>query len=415
MTSSATSGQPDQAELSSQGAEPARPGPFAGLKVLDFTWAAAGPVATTFLAFLGADVVKVEQSSRPDLMRVSDRQYGYGAVTNYNESPLFNELASGKRSVELNLADPDDFRTALELATVADVLIENMRPGKIEKLGLSYERLREVNPGLVMCSVSATGRSSVAGPPGYAPIFWAEGGGAWLTGWPDRPPGLVRGPVDLHAAAFACLGIVSLLRRREETGRGGYLDCSAVEAVTATLGAQLIEAQVGPEPTRGGNEWPGTVLNDVFPCLGDDQWLALTLRDDADVASFVEAMRSDFGVVISAADLVGGDDAWKNVARVTEGLRVEDLERCLVAGGVAAAQSTSLRTAMSDPRLTDRQALQSIFHGTLGEQVIVGLPWFVDDVPYPVRGPAPVLGADMADVLHDWLGRAATTGEVTDD
>jgi crotonobetainyl-CoA:carnitine CoA-transferase CaiB-like acyl-CoA transferase len=381
-------------------------GPYAGLKVLDLTWAAAGPVATTFLAFLGADVVKVEQSSRPDLMRVSDRQYGYGAVANVNESPLFNELASGKRSIELNLADPDDFRTAMELATVADVLVENMRPGKIEKLGLSYERLREVNPGLVMCSVSATGRSSVAGPPGYAPIFWAEGGGAWLTGWPDRPPGLVRGPVDLHAAAFACLGIVSLLRRREQTGLGGYLDCSAVEAVTATLGAQLIEAQVDlPEPSRRGNEWPGTVVNDVFPCLGEDKWLALTLRDDADVARFVETMRREFGVRVSPAEIVEMGESWKNIARVTQGLAVEDLERVLVADGVAAAQSTSLRTAMTDPRLTDRLALQSIFHDKLGEQVIVALPWFVDDAPYPVRGPAPVLGADMADVLADWLGR----------
>ena len=227
-----------------------------GLKVLDFTWAAAGPVATTYLSFLGADVVKVEHGSRPDLMRVSDRQYGYGAVRSYNESPLFNELASGKRSIDLDLRQPGDLQTAVDLAAVADVVLENMRPGKFEKLGLSYQRLSELNPRLIMCSVSATGRSSAAGPPGYAPVFWAEGGGAWLTGWPERPPGLVRGPVDLHAAAFACLGILSLLRRREITGAGGYLDTSAVEAVAAVVGAQLIEAQVAeqagwPKPPPG--------------------------------------------------------------------------------------------------------------------------------------------------------------------
>ncbi|MDB4873048.1 MAG: CoA transferase [Massilia sp.] len=379
--------------------------PLSGLKVLDFTWAAAGPVATTFLAFLGADVVKVEQSSRPDLMRVSDRQYGYGAVTSYNESPLFNELASGKRSIELNLADPADHKVALELAAEADVLIENMRPGKFEKLGMSPERLRELNPGLVMCSVSATGRSSVAGPPGYAPVFWAEGGGAWLTGWPDRPPGLVRGPVDLHAAAFACLGIVSLLRRRERTGEGGYLDCSAVEAVTAVIGAQLIEAQSDlPEPVRRGNDFPGTLVNDVFPCAGEDQWLALTLRDEADVTRLIEVLHEQFGASLSPQDVLDADNAWKNIARVSQALDVVELERSLVAAGVPAAQSTSLRTAMSDSRLTERQALQSIFHDALGEQVIVALPWFVDGAPYAVRGPAPVLGADRDDVLREWLG-----------
>lgn len=382
------------------------PGPYTGLKVLDFTWAAAGPVATTFLAFLGADVVKVEHHSRPDLMRVSDRQYGYGAIKSINESPLFNELNADKRSIELDLAEPADLQTAIELARAADVLIENMRPGKIEKLGLSYARLSELNPGLVMCSVSATGRSSVAGPPGYAPVFWAEGGGAWLTGWPDRPPGLVRGPVDLHAAAFACLGILSLLALRKLTGRGGYLDVSAVEAVTATLGAQLIQAQAGQgEPERCGNTEPGTVVNDVFPCLGDDQWLAVTLHDHDELLRFIGVLRSEFGIELTPAEMTDSTDGWKNVARATENLAAEDLEHCLVAEGVAAARSASLRAAMSDRRLLDRQALQTIHHDVIGDQVIVALPWFRNGVPYRVGHPAPALGADGADVLRDWLGR----------
>lgn len=381
-------------------------GPYEGLKVLDFTWAAAGPVATTFLAFLGADVVKVEQSSRPDLMRISDRQYGYGAIKSINESPLFNELNADKRSIELDLTRPDERQTAIALASVADVVIENMRPGKIEKLGLSYAGLSERNPGLVMCSVSATGRSAVAGPPGYAPIFWAEGGGAWLTGWPDRPPGLVRGPVDLHAAAFACVGILSLLARRKYTGRGGYLDVSAVEAVTAMLGAQLMEAQVVPDKqARCGNLAPGTLVNDVFPCLGEDRWLALTLRDHSDVRRFSEVLRDEFAVELPPAEITDGADGWKNVARVTQNLAPEDLERCLVANGIAAAQSASLRAAMSDARLVERQALQTIHHDVIGEQVIIGLPWFRNGEPYRVRGPAPVLGADGPAVLREWLGR----------
>jgi benzylsuccinate CoA-transferase BbsF subunit len=346
-------------------------------------------------------------------MRVSDRQYGYGAVRSYNESPLFNELASGKRSIDLDLRQPGDLQTAVDLAAVADVVLENMRPGKFEKLGLSYQRLSELNPRLIMCSVSATGRSSAAGPPGYAPVFWAEGGGAWLTGWPERPPGLVRGPVDLHAAAFACLGILSLLRRREITGTGGYLDTSAVEAVAAVVGAQLIEAQVAeqagwPEPARRGNEFPGTLVNDLFPCAGEDQWLALTLRDEADVTAFLDLLAGRFQVTVSRAEILGGDAAqqWKNLARLTESIDVTELEAACAAVGVPAARSTSLRAAMAEPRLTQRHALQSIVHDVLGEQVIVALPWLLDGAPYPVRGPAPVLGGDHEDVLRDWLGKA---------
>lgn len=388
-------GQPDAPSL-----------PFAGLKVLDFTWAAAGPVATTFLSFLGADIVKVEQSARPDLMRVSDRQYGYGAISSYNESPLFNELASGKRSIELDLANAEENALAVDLATQADVLIENMRPGKIEKLGLAYPRLRELNPRLIMCSVSATGRSSVAGPPGYAPVFWAEGGGAWLAGWPERPPGLVRGPIDLHAAAFACLGILALLRRRDSTGEGGYLDTSAVEAVTAIIGAQLIEAQTGErEPVRSGNQFSGALVNDVFPCAGDDQWLAVTLRDEVEVEAFRTVLAESFGVDIEIPRDFDPSDVWKTVAQATQGLDVTELERALTAASVPAARSNSLRVAMTDARLLDRAALQMINHDVLGDQVIVGLPWQVDGSAYPVRGPGPVLGADREAVLRDWLGR----------
>lgn len=380
--------------------------PYRGLRVLDFTWAAAGPVVTTFLAFLGADVVKVENAARPDLMRVSDRQYGYRATTGINESPLFNELAAGKRSIELDLTEPADLALAVDLAGVADVVVENMRPGKAEKLGLSYRDLVTVNPAVIMCSVSATGRSASSGPPGYASIFWAEGGGAWLTGWPHRPPGLVRGPVDLHAAAFACLGVLSLLRRRARTGEGGYIDCSAVEAVAAATGVHLVAAQLGlGEAERCGNGGSSSAVNDVFPCAGEDQWIAITLTDQAQVASFCQIMERDFGARLTAAEVNGGADGWADIAAVTRALDAERLEAVLQDAGLAASRSMSLGQALTDPRLTERGALQEIVHPAIGPQVIAGLPWNLDAHPYPVGGPAPDLGADREAVLRDWLAR----------
>jgi benzylsuccinate CoA-transferase BbsF subunit len=384
------------------------PGLLTNLKVLDLTWAAAGPVVTTFLAFLGADVVKVEHSSRPDLMRVSDKQYGYGDDRGVNESPLFNELAADKRSIELDLNQPADLAVAAELAGVADVFVENMRPGKIEKLGLSYAELSAKNPGLIMCSVSGTGRSSVEGQPGYAPIFWAEGGGAWLTGWPERPPGLVRGPIDLHAAAFATLGVLALLRRRGQTGQGGYIDCSAIEAVSSTLGAHLMEAQLAlPEPVRQGNRALGTLVNDVFPCRGNDQWAAITLRDADDVRKLVDVMNHAFGRRVSPDIMAAGEGAWAHLAEQTRDLEVLELVEKLSAAGLRAARSNSMLQAMSDEHLYSRGILQEIFHDTIGRQVIIGLPWLIGGQAYKVRGPAPVLGAHNEPVIRSWLKREA--------
>jgi benzylsuccinate CoA-transferase BbsF subunit len=382
-----------------------RASPYLGLKVLDFTWAAAGPVVTTYLAFLGADVVKVEHAARPDLMRVSDKQYGYGNDRGINDSPLFNELAADKRSIELDLNNSRDLGVAMELALSADIVVENMRPGKIEKFGLSYDRLAESNPGLIMCSVSATGRSAVAGPPGYAPIFWAEGGGAWMTGWPDANPGLVRGPVDLHAAAFACLGVLALLRRRAKTGKGGYLDCSAIEAVASTVGVHMLEAQCDlPEPVRGGNACSGVLVNDVFPCAGDDQWIALTLNNEAEAASAATVLRSAFQVKITVEDICGAE-GWNALSAVTRQFDGTLLTERLSAAGLACTSSMSMLRALEDLGLFERKALQTVDHDTIGKQVVIGLPWMVDGQPYEIHGCAPKLGADRDAVIKQWLGR----------
>jgi crotonobetainyl-CoA:carnitine CoA-transferase CaiB-like acyl-CoA transferase len=374
--------------------------PLAGLKVLDLTWAAAGPVITSIMAFLGADIVKVEHRSRPDLMRVAQKQYGYSSDDDLDSSPIFQELAAGKRSIELDLRDPHDRQVALRLAAVADVLVENMRPGKVEQLGLSYDAVRAVNPGIVMCSQSATGRVDGPAIPGYAPIFWAEGGGAWLTGWPDRRPGVVRGPVDFHAAAFACLGTLALLLARANTGVGGYIDCAAIETVSGAFGPEILYAAVtGQDPSRCGNAFPGMLLNDVFPSHGDDQWIAVTVGDEVEWEAFCRAL--------GRPDLAPGgyrDDRYGAIAEVTSKCDASRLEGRLLALGVPAAQCLSLRSSMSDARLAGRGIWQRIHHPVIGEQTIVGLPWTFDGQPYEIGFPGPALGEHGDRVRKEWLG-----------
>ena len=380
--------------------------PYAGLRVLDFTWAAAGPIATSILAYLGADIAKVELRSRPDLMRMAERQYGYSEDDDLDSSPSFHEIAAGKRSIELDLREPEDREIALRLAAVADVVIENMRPGKIEQLSLSYEAVSAINPGVVMCSQSATARVEGPGIPGYAPIFWAEGGGGWLTGWPHRRPGVVRGPVDFHAAAFACLGVMALLEQRRHTGVGGYVDTSAIETVSAAFGVELLEQAVtGRDGVRRGNEFPGALFNDVFPCHGVDQWIAITARDETEAAALFTALGLPAGSAptsrMSAEERASCYDA---VAAVTARSDASRLEGRLGAVGVPAARSLSLRASLTDARLAHRGIWQPVHHNVLGEQVIVGLPWTFDGRPYDMHAPGPALGEHSALIRKEWLG-----------
>jgi benzylsuccinate CoA-transferase BbsF subunit len=375
----------------------AKVGPLEGLKVLDFTWAAAGPIVTSYMAWLGADVVKVEFRERPDLMRTANKQYGYPGDQDLNSSPSFNEIAAGKRSIELDLRQEVDRQLALQLADIADVLVENMRPGKIEALGLGYADVARRNPRIVMCSVSATGRSSEA-ISGYAPIFWAEGGGAWLTGWPSANPGVVRGPVDLHVAAMATLGTLALLWRRDEVGVGGYVDCSGIEAVANCIGAELLECDVTNSPVqRSGNDQAGTIVNGLFP-TSDAGYAAITVYREDELDNLLE--------VLQIQSLMDRDEGlYEAIADATQARTAVEIERAFVEAGMACARMRSLNEALLDPALHEAGVFQRIEHGRIGEQTIVGLPWRFDGEPYRMARPAPDLGADTSAILRDWLGQ----------
>ena len=401
------SGEPSAWRAAAPIAEPKKQdeprAPLSGLRVVDLTWAAAGPIATSFLAYLGADVVKVEHRSRPDLMRVANKQYGYGGDLDLDNSSMFQEIGAGKRSIELDLRTPEDFQSLLDLIKVADVVVDNMRPGKMEKLGLGYESLAQMNPNLIACSVSGTGR--VAGPasPGYAPIFWAEGGGSWLTGWPHRKPGVVRGPVDMFAGTYACLGIMAALHRRRATGEGARIDCSAIETVAAATGVEaLVAAVTGVVVERSGNEMPNVMLNDVFPTFGKDQWIAISVRDRYDLAKVARALRV-------ALDPDDPESARAEIARRTRLFDGGRLEGRLQQLGVPAVVSLSLGAALREARLHSRSTWQTAKHPVLGDQATIGLPWTTNGAPYNLRRAAPRLGADTDAVREEWSGRVVVT------
>jgi benzylsuccinate CoA-transferase BbsF subunit len=380
-----------------------------GLRVLDFTWAAAGPTITSFLVNLGADVVKVETGSRPDVLRIANRSFGWIDDPSPERSGAFNEMAAGKRSITLDLRTARSRDIARSLAAEADVIVENMRPGKIEQLGLSYEALSAENPRLLMCSLSGSGHQDGAPLPGYAPIFWAEGGAAWFCGWPDEVPNYMRSPIDLHAGAFAFLGVMAALYERSQTGRGSYVDCSAIEAIAWCL----LAAALGMEgPGRAGNDRPPFAPHDVFPCEGDDEWISIAVIDDAEWVRLCDALElpslsTDPRFARQSDRWANRNALWSEIAAATGRWDGEALAQRLIDADVPAARMARLVDLFGDADLRSEGVWTTTHHPVIGLQDLVGLPFVIDDSPRHSGRPAPLLGADTNAVLDEWLGLGA--------
>jgi len=381
-----------------------------GVRILDFTWAGAGPFCTEMLCLMGAEVLKVESSDRPDLLRISGLAYGWG-VTSLESNPGFNDMNAGKLSIEIDLKHPQGAAVARRLALAADVVCDNMRPGKMEALGLGYEALNAVRPDVICCSVSATGRVEGEKPPevsGYGPVFWAEGGAASVTGFAGSEPTYMRAPADMNAATFTAIGVLAALIHRQRTGQGCYVDCSAIETVGAVIGDELLATAIGaPAGGLRGNDRAPWSPNDVLPCAGEDWWLAVSVDSEAQWVALCE--------VLGARDLLADPDLrsrwhrWSRREEVRARLAVHSREsdvhqlaRELQMRRVPAAVSQKLKSLLADEELNRRAFWQTTDHPVLGAQKIGTLPWSMQP-PLPPARPGPLLGEHTRGALARWL------------
>jgi crotonobetainyl-CoA:carnitine CoA-transferase CaiB-like acyl-CoA transferase len=236
--------------------------PLSGIRVVDLTSSLAGPTCTEILGALGADVVKVEHPQRGDEARDWGPRFFAGG------SAMFFAANASKRSLALDVKDPDGKEALLRLADRADVFVQSLRAGTAERLGLGSEALRARNPKLVYCSVGAFGRKGpLAGRPGYDPLMQAFAGLISITGEPDRPGVRVGASlVDLGTGVWAALGIVAALLERSETGHGRDVDVALFETALSLVGYQLTAAlRSGEAPGRFGTAFPLIVPYEVFP------------------------------------------------------------------------------------------------------------------------------------------------------
>lgn len=392
--------------MSGQGSKPA---PLAGVRVVDMTWAWAGPHGTQLLAWLGAEVIKVESHSRLDHSRMRSLMGG-AMAGGPDHSPIFNDLNSNKLSITLDLRR-DEARALLHrLVAVSDVLAQNMRPGVMERLGLGYDELSRVKPELVMLSQSAVGST---GPErnyaGYAPTFSALAGIADLTGYPDEPPMPLSGSVDLRVGTAGALAVLAALYERRRTGRGRHIDLSSTEVMSAMIGEAFLELSMsGRSPQRAGNRHDVMAPHGCYACAGPDEWVSIAVGGEREWAALVRVLADP---ELADARFAGPTERWRNqdaldaiVARWTRARSVDAAVDALQRAGVPATRVHSEESVGLDPHLLARDFFPELEHPVVGKRRVVGTPWRFDSADVGIRTPAPLIGQHNDAVLGGILG-----------
>ncbi len=395
--------------------------PLAGVRVLDLSWVWAGPYAGLHLAFLGAEVIKIESSLRPGLGRRL-ALHPPDVEPSLNTSSYFNQWEQAKLSCELDLTDPEAIGLVKELAGRCDVVLENFATGVMDRLGLGYDALREINPSIIVASISGYGSDGpLADFMGYGPTTGPLSGLSALTGYEGGPPeelGISFG--DPAAGLMAAFAITAALTARAFDGTGCYLDVALWEATASNAVEGWMAHAMGAKPLeRMGNRDPHLAPHGCYRCGPDPSdpdgdleagyWVTIACVTDEDwvsVAAEIDPALTDDPRFATAADRKRNEDALDDlVTGWTAGLDRWTVTDRLQARGVAAFPSMSPQDLLADEHLWARGLFERLDHAEVGRRIHVGVPWRMQRSPNGVPAPAPLLGQHTDAVLGTLLGR----------
>jgi len=378
-----------------------------GARVIDFSTAFAGPYAGKLLGDLGADVIHVETAERLDIMR---NYPPYLAAEGPDRSGSFASINRNKRGMTLNLKVAGARGVMERLIRAADVLIENYTPRVLPSLGFPWERLQELSPRLVYCTMPGFG---IAGPHrdyrSYGPTLEGESGIAFMTGYEDEPP-LRMGCSypDMVGGVTAAFAILAALRQRARTGRGLMVEVPQHQATAALTGIAVAEWTVNKRLVgRMGNAHPWFVPHDIYRCAGDDRWIAIVVRDDAGWARLAPLVGLE--PMDAAARRAHRREIDAAVTRWTASQDADALARRLQALGVEAYPVRTALDLARDPHVAARDFVEMIDHPTSGPRPYPGPPWRLVGVSTVPHAPAPRLG-EHTDAVLTTLGY--TPGEI---
>lgn len=394
--------------------------PFEGLRVLDMSWVGVGPMTAGYLGSYGADVVKIESTKRPDVLRLT------GPLRNsepgINNSHFYGDFNAGKRSVGIDLNNPRGREVAWHLLEWADVVLESFTPKALAGWGMDYARIVERNPGVVMLSTCMQGQT---GPRrnyrGFGNLMGGLAGFYELTGWPDRTPAMIYGAyTDFVSQRFTTSALIAALDHRRRTGEGQHIDLAQLEASVQFLGPELLAYELdGRVATRCGNRDRDLVPHGVFPCVvepdraarypdggpGTEAWVAVSCADDAQWAALAAVLGvADRAAWATAAGRRADEDeiealvgAWTSTRRVGE----------IVAAlqpHVACAPVHAVPELHTDPQILSRGYWVHHEHPVYGEVPYSGMQAVLSATPGRITGPSPCLGQHTWEVLEEVLG-----------
>lgn len=384
--------------------------PLEGIRVADFTWVWAGPFCTLQLAYLGAEVIRVETATRPCVTRMlppwADGDFGV------NRSGYFNQYNQEKLSLSLDLKHPAAIAVAKDLVAQSDIVCENFAAGVMDRMGLGYSVLREVKPDIIMIAMSGYGNT---GPErefvSYGPAQVPLSGMSSLTGYRDWPPmhvGISYG--DPTGGLHGAFAVLAALLYRERSGHGQFIDLSQQETSIAVLPEGMMDyAMNSTQPPRQGNRDPHMAPHGIFRCAGEQRWVAIAVRTDDEWQRLARtigppelATDPQFRTLPSRKanedrleELVGAWTLSRSPADVTGTLQAMDIPAFMVFNSKDLAE---------DAHLNEAGFFVHANHPEVGARRHIGMPWRLSATPCAVRRPAPCLGEHTDYVLTDVLG-----------
>jgi len=378
-------------------------GPLDGIRVVEMGQLIAGPFCGQLLGDMGAEIVKLEPPGTGDPMR----HWGQG-----DKPSWWRVIARNKYSVACDLRSDEGQQLARDLAARADILIENFKPGTLEKWNLDPADLRAANPRLIVVRVSGYGQTGpYAARAGFGGIGEAMGGWRAIVGYPDRPPARMGVSIgDTLAATYGCMGALAALHHRERTGEGQIVDSALYEAVLQVMESTVSDYSVsGTRRRRTGSTLPGIAPSNVYPCR-DGEYL-IGANGDAIFARLAAAMgrpelAADPRYATHLARGAHQEELDALIAAWTATLTVAELEAKMIEASVPAGRIYDAGEMMADPHFAAREALVTVPDAEFGTVTMQGVFPKLSATPGGIRRPAPVaVGQDTDAVLERWLGR----------
>ena len=379
-------------------------GPLEGIRVVDLTRILAGPYCTMMLGDMGAEIIKIENPDGGDDTR------GWGPPFLNGVSTYFISINRNKKSLTLNLKDERGKELLRDLIREGDVVVENFRPGALEKLGFSWEEIHRINPAVIFASLSGFGQT---GPrksePGFDVVIQGEGGIMSITGEPDGPPSKFGASIaDITAGMLAAQGILLSLYHREKTGVGQMVDVGMLDGQVALLTYHANNYfGTGKLPPRRGNKHPSITPYEMYACK--DGYFNLGVGNDSLWRRFCDAM--------GLGDIKEDPRFAVNKDRVDNRLELQEILDAFFAGktvgetldtlrgaGIPCGPINNLAQALSDPQVLAREMVVDVDVPVAGPTKVTGVPIKLSETPGAVRTPPPVLGQHTDEVLESVLG-----------